>query len=304
MSRLISLVCLAALCAALAGAQTAEKPAASPKTAPAEKAKAEPGGELPSEATVESFLKHMFGYDPSIQWKILSIHPAESAHVAEVTVLLQGAGGQQQAMRLYVMPDQKFAIAGELMPFGADPFAAIRRQLQAGAHGPARGPANAEVTVVEFSDLECPACKATQPIINRLLSDFPNAHFIFENFPLEQIHPWAFKAAQYAECVAQDKPDAFWKFVDLAYENQESVTPENVDQKMKGLATAVGANADKIAACTAQPQTTARIRESLALGKTVDVTGTPTLFVNGRRIQNVSGVPYEVLKKLVEGTPK
>jgi protein-disulfide isomerase len=301
MSRLISVVCVATLFVVLTRAQTTNKPAV-PKATPAEKTQTQPASGLPSEATVESFLKHMFGYDPNLQWKVVAIHPAQAAHVAEVTVLVQGAGGQQQAMHLYVMPDHNWAIAGEMMPFGADPFAALRRQLQAGAHGPSRGPANADVTIVEFSDLECPACKAAQPTVDRLVADFPNAHFIFENFPLEQIHPWAFKAAQYAICVAQDKPDAFWKFLELAYQNQESVTAENVEQKMKEFASTAGANADKVAACTALPQTTARIRESLALGKAVEVTGTPTLFVNGRRIANITGVPYDVLKQLVQGT--
>jgi protein-disulfide isomerase len=244
----------------------------------------------------------MFGYDPSLQWKVVSIRPSQDTHVAEVTILMKASDGQQQGMRLYVMPDQNWAIAGEIMPFGADPFAATRRELVAKAHGPARGPAGAAITIVEFSDLECPACKAAQPTVDRLLTDFPNARFIFQDFPLQEIHPWALKAAEYGECVAQDKPDAYWKFLELDYQNQESVTVQNVEEKMKAFATEAGANGDKVAACVSQPATAARIRESLALGKAVDVTGTPTLFVNGRRIQNLMGVPYELLKQLVQGT--
>jgi protein-disulfide isomerase len=191
-----------------------------------------------------------------------------------------------------------------MMRFGADPFAFNNKQFDARAHGPSRGPADSPITVIEFSDLECPACKAAQPTIDRLVSDVPNVHFIFQNFPLERIHPWAFKAAEYGDCVARDTPDAFWKFIELDYQNQESVTPDNADAKLKEFAAQAGANADRVAACVAQPATAARIRESLALGEAVQVNATPTLFVNGRPLQSVGGVPYEVLKQLVQGTER
>jgi len=280
-------------------------------TEPAKSAAAEkpaPSAALaPSKATVESFLKYMFSYDPNLHWEVLSIKPSESAHVSEVFVGLSNQEGKKQTMRFFVMPDQKWAIAGDMvdmMPFGADPFADAKRELAAKAHGPSHGPADAKIRMVEFSDLECPACKAAQPTIDHLLSDFPQAHFTFENFPLESIHPWSFKAAQYADCVGREKPDAFWKFLEVAYQNQESVNLDNVDQKMKEFATQAGANAETVATCAAQPATAARVRESIALGKAVDVGATPTLFVNGRRIQNVTGIPYDVLKQLVQGTPE
>jgi protein-disulfide isomerase len=273
-----------------------------PKADPA--AKAETG---PTEATVDSFMKHMFGYDPNIQWKIIAVRPSQAPNVSEVIV---GVRNQQQAqepmqpMQFFVTADQHWAIAGDMMPFGADPFAPANDAIAAKAKGPAKGPDNAPTTLVEFSDLECPACKAAHPTVEKLLADFPNYRFVFQNFPLEQIHPWAFKAALYAECVAQDNADAFWKFVQIDYQNQESVTPDNVDQKMKEFATQAGANADKVAACAAQPAAAERVRNSQALGKDLDVSGTPTLYINGRRIQNFAGIPYETLKQLVLGTPR
>jgi protein-disulfide isomerase len=292
------------LAAVFAWAQTAKKPdTAKPATAKAQKTSDPATVELPTQATVDSFMKHMFSYDSNIQWQVLSIKPAMAPHVAEVIVALKNPEGQQ-TMRFFVTADQNWAAVGDLIPFGADPFAPANREFAARAHGPARGPADSAITIVEFSDLQCPACKGAQPIIDKLLSEFPNARFIFQNFPLEQIHPWAFKAAEYADCVARDNSDAFWKFIEVDYQNQESVTTDNADQKMKEFATQAGANAATVAACVAEPATEARVRESIALGKAVDVTGTPTLYVNGRRIQNVSGVPFELLKQLVQGTPK
>jgi protein-disulfide isomerase len=140
--------------------------------------------------------------------------------------------------------------------------------------------------------------------VDRLLADLPNARFIFQNFPLTEIHPWAFKAAAYADCVAQQSNDAFWKFVNITYESQQDVTPENADQKLAAFAQQSGVNGDQAAKCAALPATAARVRESQALGNALSVNGTPTLFVNGRKIQNVGGIPYELLKTLVTTTTK
>jgi protein-disulfide isomerase len=104
--------------------------------------------------------------------------------------------------------------------------------------------------------------------------------------------------------VGQQSNDAFWKFVSTTYENQQEVTAENADQKLASFAQQSGANGDQVAKCVAQPAAAARVRESQALGNALSVTGTPTLFVNGRKIQNVSGIPYELLKTLVTSTTK
>ncbi len=71
----------------------------------------------------------------------------------------------------------------------------------------------APVTVVEFSDLQCPHCKEAQPNLDRLAAEDKNARIVFQNFPLP-MHDWAMKAASYADCVARSSPDAFWKFVE------------------------------------------------------------------------------------------
>ncbi|MFB3814429.1 MAG: DsbA family protein [Terriglobales bacterium] len=280
---------------AMATAQDAH-PAKSNSAKPADTATA------PTQATVEAFLKRMFSYQPGLQFKVVRIAPAEAPGVTQVVVAVNSPEGVQNTV-FYVLPGGKWAIAGDLIPFGADPFGPARQQLQAKAHGPSRGPAGSPVHIVEFSDLQCPACKAAQPTIDKLLQDLPNARFTFQNFPLEQIHPWAFKAAEYADCVGRAKSDAFWKFIALSYANQQDVTVENADQKLKQFATEAGADANAVTACVAQPATAARVRESIELGKAVHVSGTPTLFINGRKVGNVGSIPYEVLKSLAETTP-
>ena len=269
---------------------------------PADKAATSPVVNLPSEATVDSFMQQTFGYEPNVSWKVSSIKPAPVPGLAQIDVVLASPQGQQSS-RFYVTADGEHAVVGEIIPFGAKPFDHTRKTLEKGISGPSRGPKDASVMVVEFGDLQCPACKAAQPAIEALIAAEPNTRFVFQNFPLE-MHNWAAKGAAYADCVAQASNEAFWKFIAKTYETQADITAENADQKLTALADGAGVKGADIAACANTPVTKAHVDASLALGKSVNVNGTPTLFVNGRGMGNISQVPAETLKGLVDFAAK
>ncbi len=252
---------------------------------------------LPTKEVVDSYMHHMLGYDANVKWSIVSITESDVPGMA--LVVMRVGEGEGRMTQLYVSADGKHAIMGEELPFGADPFAENRARLQA-AHGPSIGDPNAPVTIVEFSALECPHCKAAQPTIDRLLSDEPGTRLVFEHFPLEALHPWALKAATYAQCIAQRKPRAFWTFIRSIYDNQLDINEGNVDERLKGFVTASGLKADDIAACAQTEGPKSEVRAAMELGKSMGVTGTPTLFVNGRKIAALAQLPYETLKRLVE----
>jgi protein-disulfide isomerase len=253
---------------------------------------------LPSEETVNAFLQQTFGYDSTVTWKITAIKPSIAEGLAEVNVMLSNAQGQS-GTTLYVTPDGKHALTGEIMPFGAKPYEPAKEALLKGINGPARGPEKSPVTIVEFSDLQCPHCKDAQPVIDKLLAEEPNAKFVFQNYPLP-MHNWAAKAAYYADCVGRSSNEAFWKFVQGTFDQQANLTESNADEKLTAIADAAGVKGADMAVCAAKPDTKSRVDKSVALGTSVGVTGTPTVYVNGRRIGNVVGVPPEVLKGLVE----
>jgi len=257
---------------------------------------------LPSEATVDSFLQQQFGYESDLSWKISSIKPAGVAGLAEVTAVLANQQGQQ-LVRLYVSPDGEHAITGEIIPFGARPFDPVKKLLEKGITGPERGPKDAPVMIVEFGDLQCPACKAAQPTIESLVAAEPSARFVFQNFPLE-MHNWAAKGAAYADCVGRASNDAFWKFISKTYETQADITLATADEKLTALADGAGLKGAEIAACAAKPETKARVDASLALGKSAGVTGTPTLFINGRKVGSFDAHLLDVYKTLVEFAAK
>ena len=254
---------------------------------------------LPSEATVDAFLKQMFGWNDNLTWKVAEIKPAEAQGFAEVTAAFNTPQGQQ-IFRVYVTPDQKFALTGDMVPFGADPFAATRADLKA-ANGPVHGAADAPVTVVEFGDLECPACKAAQPNVTKLMQEEPKAKLIFQNYPLESIHKWSLLGAKYLDCVGRENNDAVWKFISTVYEHQGEITPETAETMLKGYVKEVGADPVAVSACAAKPETEKRVRESIALGQKLGVTSTPTFFINGRKVVGFgNNTPYEVVKSMVD----
>jgi protein-disulfide isomerase len=227
------------------------------------------------------------------------VKPSEAAGLAEVDVLLSGSQGTQ-SQKFYVTPDNKHVVIGDILPFGAHPFAEDQKVLEKGVTGPSRGPANAPVTLVEFSDLQCPHCKDAQPNVEKLLAEDKNVRVVFQSFPLP-MHDWAMKGALYADCVAHSSNDAFWKFIDGIFAAQSDITASNADEKLTGLADAAGVKGTEIAACAAKPETMTRVEQSENLGKKLEVNSTPTFFINGRR---VPGVPYETLQKLVDFAAK
>lgn len=278
-------------------AQTKPAPAAKPPTKPAAATAAEAGTTvLPTEDTVNSFLFQMFGYDATITWKVTEIRPSQVAGLADVSVLITNPQGSN-LNKLLVSSDGKHAISGDILPFGAKPFEDARAKLEKGVNGPAKGPAKASVTIVEFSDMQCPHCQKAAPVIEQLLAQEPEARFVFQNFPLPA-HNWAERAAGYVDCAGRASNDAVWKFIQKTFDEQTNITEANLDEKLKAIATTSGVNGDEIAACAAKPDTKARVDASVALGKSVDVTGTPALFINGRNVPG--GAPLELLKKIVD----
>src|SRR4030088_2694258 len=189
------------LAASLAAAQSATAKSTPKPASPAS------ASNLPSEATVDSFLQQTFGYEHDLSWKISSIKPAPVPGLAEVVVGIASPQGQQIS-RFFVTADGEHAVVGDIIPFGAKPFEPAKTVLEKGITGPERGPKNAPVTIVEFGDLQCPACKAAPPEIEGLVAAEPNARFVFQNYPLE-MHNWAAKGAAYADCVGRASNDAF-----------------------------------------------------------------------------------------------
>ena len=283
------------------GAQTASHPPAHKTNSSASSQKpgsaAAQNSRQPSTEMVNQFLQQWFGYVPNMKWDVTAVKPVEGVPgITEVSVRL---GEPPQLASFYVTSDLHHAFIGNIIPFGSDPFGPARRKLAEQAKGPVQGNATAPVEIVEFSDFECPHCKRAQPMLEKLMSESPNARLVFEQFPLSSIHKWADLAAGYSDCIGRKSPEQFWKFNREVFDQQEQITEENAAAKLSAIAGDAGANPSATATCATSPDTKARIIQQSELGKSLGITGTPTLFINGRKIDNVNGTPYEVLREMI-----
>ena len=295
MSKVIAVLALALAGMAAAQSKATTKPSSSKKPAAATE-KAPPPVLLPSREQIDAAMQRSFGYDPGINWNILDIRPSPIPGIVEVLVSIN----KQNPYHIYMSPESQNAVVGELIPFGANPFEPARGKLQA-ADGPALGAQKPVIQMIEFSDLQCPHCKSAAPVLEKLVADFPQVQLRFQQFPLPaSIHPWAMKAAQYADCAAREKKEAFWKFIDTVFENQGSIAAATADDKLKELATAAGLDATKVSTCATTQETADRVTKSLLLGQSLDVNQTPTTFINGRRVLGIADIPYDNLKRLVQ----
>lgn len=161
------------------------------------------------------------------------------------------------------------------------------------AGGPVRGEAAAPVTIVEWSDFECPYCKSVLPTLERVLEEYPEqVRLVFRHFPLHAIHPNAQAAAEAGVC-AQDL-GAFWELHDLMFDEQDTLTADDLKDK----AERAGLDAEAFAACLEEGATADRVEADRRAGVLAGVNGTPALYVNGRPL--AGAVAYEQLAEVVE----
>lgn len=230
----------------------------------------------------EAYLRVLFAWGPDYQIKLGPAKPAQIPDLDEVPVQVNHEGHSETGT-IYVTKDGRYMFRGEIRDLAVDPFAENRAKLKL-ADSPSIGPADAKVTVVEFSDFECPHCREMYSILKIVEPEFPQVRFMYKNFPLTEIHPWAMTAAIAARCVFQSSPAAFWKVHNQLFDNQDIITADNAWDEVTDFATSAGVSADALHTCMAAPEAKGKVEADLAEGKALGVESTPTLFINGRPI--------------------
>jgi protein-disulfide isomerase len=166
---------------------------------------------------------------------------------------------------------------------------------------PLRGTPDAKVTIVNFDDLECPYCaRMHEQLFPATLDRYKGmVKFFYKDYPLVEIHPWAMHAAVNANCLAEQSPEAYWKFVDYVHSHGADVTGPAKDvheaaKTLDKLAHDEGQRSQldlaKLDACTLK-QDDSTVRASMKQGDSLGVNGTPTLFINGERISGALPQP-------------
>jgi protein-disulfide isomerase len=250
--------------------------------------------------SIEAFLRNYYALGSEYTITVGTPKPLGNSGLSELPVDVKSAEGGD-TVKMYLTADGNYLIRGEVNNIHVDPLAEnIAKFDLKGA--PVYGDPKAPITMVEYGDFECPVCRNFHDAVRGMLPNYPQVKLIFKDFPIEQIHPWARTAAIAGRCVYQQNPQAFWKFYDLVYDNQDLVSAASAYDKMLEFAGKAGVNADAVKSCLSSPQAAAEVDASLANGKLLDVRSTPTIFVNGRRLGGADPhalqqyIDYEVAK--------
>lgn len=162
------------------------------------------------------------------------------------------------------------------------------------------GAKNAKVTMIEYSDFQCPYCERHEPSIQQALKDYPNdVRLVYRNYPLTSLHPEAQKGAEAAECAGKLGGQAkFWAMHDGMFADQT-----NLGRQMEiNLAKKIGLNEANFTKCLDGGDTVALVQEDVNSGNDAGVQGTPATFVNGTLISGA--VPYSDLKAAIDAALK
>jgi len=163
-----------------------------------------------------------------------------------------------------------------------------------------RGKKNAKVTVVEFSDTECPFCKRFHPTMQRLIEEYPNdVNWVYRHFPLDSLHRKARREAEATECAGEQ--GKFWEYIDRLFE----ITPSNdglQDSQLPQIAKDVGLDVKKFESCLESGKYASKVVEDLADAQTAGGNGTPysVVVVGNEKIPVSGAVPYEQLKTIID----
>ncbi len=258
--------------------------------------------ESPTKDQVYAFLQASWGYDSSRLFQVQRILKTQVAGVSNVVILVGEKGNKQiSVLQFFAMPDGKHIItAGEILPFGEHPYAENRAKLLTEANGPSQGSASKDLELVEFADFQCPHCKDAQATMDKLVADFPNAHIVYQIFPLVKIHPEAFRAAAYGACVAKLGGNAaYFQYSAAVYEGQAGLsTEEGATLTLSSAVTKAGLDPEKVEACSKTAETKASVDASMKLAEDLGINQTPSLVINGRPIP-LGGIPYDTLKSMI-----
>jgi len=251
--------------------------------------------------TVEREVRAHYSLPPDVKVILGPLRSSEFPNYDALTVTFAGAT-KKQDFEFLLSHDHKTLMRMTKMDLTADPYAEITKKIDVRGR-PARGNKDARVTVVNYDDFECPFCsRMHSTLFPGLLKEYGDrVLFIYKDYPLEEIHPWAVHAAVNANCLAAQNGDAYWDYADYLHGNQHAISAEkgrdgqNAElDKLAGLqAQKHNLDVTKLQACV-KAQDEKAVRASMQEGENVGVEATPTMFVNGQKLDGA--VPADEIR--------
>src|SRR5215470_5523573 len=246
--------------------------------------------QAPSELNqkIEQHIRFTYKLPPSVKVIVAAPHASDFPNYDALTITFDDQG-HKQPYDFLLSKDQKTLLRMTKMDLAADPYAELMKKIDIKGR-PVRGNPNAKVVVVNYDDFQCPYCShAHQTLFPQIYKEYSDkVAFIYKDFPLSEIHPWAIHAAVDANCLAAQNADAYWDFADYIHAHRDVVNSEKgLDRQFAALdnialteAAKFNTDSKAIQSCV-KAQDDRAVKASMKEGETLDVTGTPTMFING-----------------------
>jgi protein-disulfide isomerase len=240
---------------------------------------------------IERQVRSYYSVPPDVKIQIGPRKPSEFPNYDSVTVTFDN-GRKQQPYDFILSKDDKILIRMTKLDLTTDPYAELMKKISVRGR-PTRGNPSAKVVAISYDDFECPFCsRMHQTLFPELLKEYGDrVAFIYKDFPLAEIHPWATHAAVDANCLEAQNTDAYWDFADYVHANPKEVSAAQGQQQqfaaLDRLTLQQGQkhnlNAAVLQACV-QTQNDEAVKASVKEGEALGVEATPTLFVNGEKL--------------------
>ena len=256
---------------------------------------------------VVDYYRRKANLPPESKAELTDITDSKIAGLQQATIRIT-TGTNVQDVSMLMSADGKYVVfsgvdrnrmaVGSIEDVTSDPFAAVMKKLTLD-DSPSKGPKDAAVTIVEFSDFQCPYCsRAYNTLKNQVLKEYEGKiRVVYKNFPLS-FHKWAEPAGVATMCAFDQDEAAFWVLYSYYFDNQREITPENLKEKTLGALTETKVDADKFSDCFDNKKTADRIRADMAQGQSVGVTGTPAFLINGRFLSGAQ--PFPRFKAIID----
>jgi len=261
------------------------------------------------ERVVERQVRAHYSLPPDVKVMIGPLRASDFANYDAVTITF-ASPHKKQEFEFLLSRDHKTLVRMTKLDLTQDPYAATMKKIDVSGR-PTRGNKDAKVTVVNYDDFECPFCsRMHETLFPGLFKEYGDrVLFIYKDYPLEEIHPWAVHAAVNANCLGAQNGDAYWDYADYLHGNQQSVSNgkgrDGQNAELDKLATlqAQKRNLDvpKLQACV-KAQDEKAVRASMREGEALGVDATPAMFVNGQKLDGA--VPADEIRLALDGALK
>ena len=230
------------------------------------------------------YVRDRFSIPDTVKITMTDLRESAYPDFLETTVTLDD-GKDKRSQPLFISKNMRYLVEGSIFNLGGDPRQDIVRLISLHDQ-PTQGPAHAPVTLVEYSDLECPVCaRLHEELETEIIPKYGDKlRVVFKEFPLVTIHDWALTGAIAAQCTYQIDPSKYVAFRSAVYKNQATVSGDHARDLLLHIAAEAGVDNLKLAACIDAKDSLSRVEANMREGDALGVGQTPTSFVNGRTI--------------------